>query len=446
MRNTSTMATAFFDKTFLAKKVLVPILLLLSIGLSGWTFGPNLIPNPDFSAQAPANWSLPDYQWGLTDWDNGMMNISRDGEGLTQSSPIVLHNDTIYEILLDYKILGGDAPTSASGPFYIINNRSWFGATCYTQFNMNSTAWEEYADICGDLDKHLFLNDTYIEDLGNGWSRLHGYMDMGKDNFTEDINELFWIGSSNRQINPVLIDNFIVQENGTSDNQIANSDFSDAITECSTATWDTGGATCGYDRINPIANLTGGLLMLYPYGGYGEINNGGYYAWSFKFKTDNASGLMQTNMDGASDIYINTTAVCDNDPESYPEEGCIFPSANYLENSTHITSLGDGWYKFETIYFATSGGGLLDNYVEIVYSASVQIDDCKVQLLTYTPDPCQGWECNTLGKMMIQTILALIPFMVVAGIIVLTRPESVLTLAMELVIAGIMSVVMITLI
>ena len=92
---------------------------------------------------------------------------------------------------------------------------------------------------------------------------------------------------------------------------------------------------------------------------------------------------MQTNMDGGADIYINTTAVCDNDPESYPEEGCIFPPANYDYGNTHITSQGDGWYKFETIYFATSGGGLLDNYVEIVYPASVQIDNITIEKINF---------------------------------------------------------------
>jgi len=227
-------------------------------------------------------------------------------------------------------------------------------------------------------------------------------------------------------------------------NLIPNPDFDNDLSN-----W-TADAEWLNDSGNGVANLTNDYLMLDPFGGYGVVDIG-YYYWSFKWQTPNISGAIQANIDSANDIILNTTMVC-----IYGEGQCpTFPS--FLDfDSTHITDLGGGWYKFETIMNISEEGGDLDCYVESFGNAweygtpeKILLDECKVQLLTYTPDPvapCQGWECNTFGKMMIQTILALIPLFVVVGIILITKPESIMILAMELMIAGIMSVVMMSLI
>jgi len=162
-------------------------------------------------------------------------------------------------------------------------------------------------------------------------------------------------------------------------NLLPNPNFTDNITG-----WDGDGVSWVNNSGNGIANLTDYLLSI-PYGSYGDIYIGEYYYWSFLFKTDNASNLIQANMDGGADVFINTTTICDNNPEYYPEEGCIFPSANYLEDATHITSQGDDWYKFETIFFATTGGGLVDCYIDPEPPTSVQVDNVVVMNLTQLP-------------------------------------------------------------
>jgi len=168
------------------------------------------------------------------------------------------------------------------------------------------------------------------------------------------------------------------------DNLLPNPNFTDNITG-----WSEEGATWVNDSGNGIANLTGDAYLVawngtdYYY--LGQINTGEYYYWSFLFKTDNASALLQSNIDGGSDTYINTTTVCYHNPEAYPEEGCLFPIF-LLEPYTSITSQGGGWYKFETIFNTSiSNGGELDCYIQANHGESVQIDNVIVMNATSLP-------------------------------------------------------------
>ena len=128
----------------------------------------------------------------------------------------------------------------------------------------------------------------------------------------------------------------------------------------------------------------------------------------------------------------------------------IEQDSNGIFNNLNISPLGGGWYRLTGII---STSGLISDSVGAVFQftglnpIAYSLDNVVLEKATYTASPqCIGWECPSIGKTMIQTILALIPLFVVVGIILITRPESVLTLAMELMIAGIMSVVMMSLI
>jgi len=157
------------------------------------------------------------------------------------------------------------------------------------------------------------------------------------------------------------------------ENLLPNPNFTDNITG-----WNEEGATWVNDSGNGIANLTGNYLMTSPYG-LGDISVGEYFYWSFWFKTDNASDMLQINMDGANDIGINTTTVCD-------WSACTgFPSSNYIESMTNITEQGEGWFKFETIYYASAEGGIIDSYVESYTPTSVQIDNAVIEEAMATP-------------------------------------------------------------
>ena len=67
------------------------------------------------------------------------------------------------------------------------------------------------------------------------------------------------------------------------------------------------------------------------------------------------------------------------------------------------------------------------------------IDNVKIMELTYQ---CEGWECNTLAKGFILTMLSMIPLFVAISVIILTRPESIMVMVGELVIAGVMTIVL----
>ena len=187
-------------------------------------------------------------------------------------------------------------------------------------------------------------------------------------------------------------------------NLIPNPNFDGNLTGwCGDATWLN-------DSGNGVANVSWISVDSIGCGyGVGDILIGEYYYWSFIFKSDNDSALIQTNMDGASDIYINATTICDNNPEVYPEEGCIFPTANYIEESSSITPLGNGWYKFETTYFPFYEGGLIDTFVQAEFQPTYAlVDDVVVQKLSYS---C-GWNCST-GHMIVSQAPLIFGLMVI---------------------------------
>jgi len=189
-------------------------------------------------------------------------------------------------------------------------------------------------------------------------------------------------------------------------NLIPNPNFDENLTGwCGDATWLN-------DSGNGVVNATWISVDSIGCGyGVGDILIGEYYYWSFLFKSDNDSALIQANMDGASDIWINATTICDNNPVYYPEEGCIFPTANYIEESSSITLLGNGWYKFETTYFPAYEGGLIDTYVQAEFQPSyVLVDDVVVQKMTYQ---CDGWECATTAR----SVVGMSPLVVGLGLL-----------------------------
>jgi len=181
-------------------------------------------------------------------------------------------------------------------------------------------------------------------------------------------------------------------------NLLPNPNFTDNITG-----WDEEGATWVNDSGNGIANLTGYYLMPDPYGELGNVNEGEYFYWSFWFKTDNASAYIQADMDGANDIFVNTTHVC-----GY-QDCPNFPS--FLDaDATAITAQGDGWYKFETVFHAPSNSAELVGYYESYAIdpqptprwASVQVDNVVVMNLTVLPAnwssfDVSAWACDDIS-------------------------------------------------
>ena len=163
--------------------------------------------------------------------------------------------------------------------------------------------------------------------------------------------------------------------------------------------------------------------------------------------------LGQQNDNGYASIWFDIPVYNELDFNSTFADELL--GTNYFANE-QISDIGEGWKRI-TADFMTGYTELSDGVHETTlgigafnpqndgnpYNYILLVDNVSVKVGVHQ---CVGWECNTMGKMMIQTILALIPLFVVVGIILITRPESVLVLATELMIAGVMSVVMISLI
>jgi len=106
-----------------------------------------------------------------------------------------------------------------------------------------------------------------------------------------------------------------------------------------------------------------------------------------------------------------------------------------------ITSLGGGWYRYQEVFTPSQPDGA--NMVMTINGdgafVKYGIDNVKIMELTYQ---CEGWECNTLAKGFILTMLSMIPLFVAISVIILTRPESIMVMVGELVIAGVMTIVL----
>lgn len=187
-------------------------LLIFGWSIEGAYLLDNVVLSEVTTATIPQNWSLPDYTWGQTDYVDGMLNISIDGQGY-QTAPFQLTNSTPYEFLIDYKV-GGDYPMDAesAAPIGIYSNKSWGSYLCDDFFlflAFNNTDWGQYNGGCAEYPQ-LFETSSYIEDLGDGWTQLHAYLNMTKTNFS-DFSDQFFIVLSTSQVSPTLFDNIALR-------------------------------------------------------------------------------------------------------------------------------------------------------------------------------------------------------------------------------------------
>ena len=453
---------------------ILPILLLFSIGFSTWSYGPNLIQNGDFSefSALPADWYQNDWSdcslvgdttaWGNNMEYNGGQSINvvfNQTDVELMSNPILVEKNKTYFISLDYKNMTyANLSDGLGGAIYITSNDS--SCTSIMGGYDGNLLWDTETFNSG-----AFL-DSSVVSLGAGWYRATATMQMSS--LPDDSDYILLMFGWKNQDEKYTLDNVIFEENGTDTNLVLNGNFSamrDLPTPKGWYATDYSDADCRgtannvqwnhslfqYDSLNHYLNIT------FIFDGWTQdmltspfyLDPANQYLLSIDFKP-------LSDAYGINDANFSWLGTFRSDAEVCSAEGWgLFR----WWNTTHafntndvkvfvgaeIYPLGDGWYRYREVFTPSQPDGA--NMVMTINGdgafVKYGIDNVKIMELTYQ---CEGWECNTLGKMMIQTILALIPLFVVVGIILITKPESIMILAMELMIAGIMSVVMMSLI
>jgi len=214
---------------------LLSFLLFASVGLSGWTYGPNLVQNGDFETANPSNSSQPDHwfsfdilgwtcnninetsnPWDFTNYSNGMLNISTNW-------------DSLYTLVADYVKLENDSEFYLNQFDFYLYTDFPLETSMYIMFDLFNSSADCNDDLMNELDtnsttsvEQIYVNPVMINptisDLGNGWKRMTSFINMtalyeyygyyGGVRGAGDINAvvMFW-GDSN-----YLLDNIVIKE------------------------------------------------------------------------------------------------------------------------------------------------------------------------------------------------------------------------------------------
>jgi hypothetical protein len=175
------------------------------------------------------------------------------------------------------------------------------------------------------------------------------------------------------------------------------------------------------------------------------------YLISFDFKP--LSGFIDASNSGFMGIYVNDTT-CHSILKDYLRWNTtdVIEYGNGVFSGLSVAPLGDEWYHASAI----ASSALMDNEVDYgLFTFNGNLNDIKYSLdnvvlkeATYTPEPCQGWECASTAR----SVVGLAPIIVGLGVLVgmiamfLMRDEeeSMLALVIKGGVIALIAVVMLT--